>query len=459
MHKILIRGGMSPFDNYDAVKEILDDSFGGNSGNMVYLYSLCRILMKNEDYEIVPDYYAPERGLTDAEYIDKINREYDCYCIPLADAFRDKFVRSLKRLTAFIKKLKIRVVVISVGMQLPLDSDYRDDHVYDDAVKGFVKAVLDKSALFGVRGENTFEYLKHLRFSENDIRPIGCPSLYFHGDKLPIRELPEDFGRDSNIIVTNSILSSKEIHAFMRRITDSYGNYTFVPQLRRELCELYYGAPYRKKKTTYPVRIDDPVFTGGHARFFLNVPTWIDYNSKAALSVGPRLHGNVVSMLGGTPSLIIVKDGRMQELVEFHKLTCITAERAAGEEELEEIVRGLDFQSASKAHADNFRNFTDFLSKNELSHIFEENTSPSDTAFDRRIKEIEFLEPVTPLSACGAEEMYKRFRAFFPEQEKYIKELQQDRAYRRAYEKAMPGFVKNENGWAGKLIRKYIGEE
>ena len=44
--KILIRGGMSPFDNFSATKEIIDDTFGANAGNMVkegkgYHHSYC----------------------------------------------------------------------------------------------------------------------------------------------------------------------------------------------------------------------------------------------------------------------------------------------------------------------------------------------------------------------------------------------------------------------------------
>ncbi len=454
--RILIRGGMSPFDNFSATKEILEDTFGGNAGNMVYLYSIFRILM-TEGTEIDLDYYRPERGQTSSREIDEINEKYDLYIIPLADAFRSSFVPSLKRLTNFVEKLKIRVVVIGSGMKIPMGEDVTEAHSYDKEVKRFAKAVLKRSAIFGVRGENTEKYLKNLGFSGSEVRAIGCPSLYFHGSQLPLRSVPQDFGKQSKLIVTNSMITSAEIHEFMRKITDSFDNFVFVPQLRRELNELYYGMPYRAKGYPYPINISDKIFRAGKARFFLNVPTWIEHNSKADLSVGPRLHGNIASMLGGTPSLILMKDGRMQELVDFHNLTHISMNDLKPDTDLIDIVHKSDFNSINSVHEANFRNFVDFLKENRVASIYDDVDHAENTPFDKRIKEIEFNDPVIPYSACDMEEIIKRCNEFFPAQEKYINGLHRDSAYKRAYERFMPGFITDEEGWGHKFIMKRAG--
>src|SRR5690625_3221177 len=103
MKNILIRSGMSPFDTFDAPHIIMNNSIGGNVGNLIYQYSAFRTLM-TEGTTITPDYYnfSPKRA-------DEINEKYDCYVIPLADAFRPDFVPSLRRYTSLIKKLKIPV--------------------------------------------------------------------------------------------------------------------------------------------------------------------------------------------------------------------------------------------------------------------------------------------------------------------------------------------------------------
>jgi len=455
--KILIRGGMSPFDNFSAAKEIIDDTFGANAGNMVYLYSVYRILM-TEKCDIDIDYYKPERGLITAKEIDEINEKYDIYIIPLADAFRSDFTPSLKRLTKFIEKLKIKVVVIGSGMKIPIGENAKDHHEYDDVVKKFVRAVLKRSAVFGVRGGITEGYLRNLGFSEKEVRAIGCPSLYYHGAKLNIRSIPDNFSTKSRIIVTNSIFTNDEVHAFMRRIMESFENSIFVPQLQRELRELYYGLPYRNnKKTLYPINIGDEIFRQGRARFFLNVPTWIEHNSKADLSVGPRLHGNIASLIGGTPALIVMKDGRMQELVEFHNLTHISISDIKPETDFMEMVNKVSFDSVNDVQETNFRNFVSFLKENGIESIYDNADSVAEAPFDRKIAEIKFNEPIEPLSSCGIEEIIKRCNEFYPEQEKYMNKLQKDSAYRRQYERFIPDFITDEDGWLHKLVLKKEG--
>lgn len=100
MKNILIRAGMSPLDTFDASHILLNNSIGGNVGNLVYQYSVFRTLM-TEGTTITPDYYnyEPERA-------DEINEKYDAYIIPLADAFRKEFVPSLRKYTKLIKKTK-----------------------------------------------------------------------------------------------------------------------------------------------------------------------------------------------------------------------------------------------------------------------------------------------------------------------------------------------------------------
>jgi hypothetical protein len=60
--KILMRTGLSPFENLSE-KVISDENlFGNNVGNLLYAFSLFRWLMTDEDTQIVPDRYRPERG-------------------------------------------------------------------------------------------------------------------------------------------------------------------------------------------------------------------------------------------------------------------------------------------------------------------------------------------------------------------------------------------------------------
>src|SRR5699024_2597558 len=125
-------------------------------GNLVYQYSIIRTLM-TEDTTITPDYYKrnPNRA-------EEINEKYDCYIIPLADAFREDFIPILRDYTKLIKKLTIPVVVIGVGLRAPFEPKLNEGFPFDEDVKQFVKAVLEKSSMLGLRGEITSEYLSKL---------------------------------------------------------------------------------------------------------------------------------------------------------------------------------------------------------------------------------------------------------------------------------------------------------
>ncbi|SDB47634.1 polysaccharide pyruvyl transferase family protein [Butyrivibrio sp. INlla16] len=446
MKKILVRGGMSPFDKYDVSDIILNNRFGTNAGNMVYLYGVYRSIMTGEDVEIDVDRYIIERGHSTEEDIKRINEEYSMYIIPLADAFRDSFINCLNALTRAIRKMTIPVVIVGVGMKIGISDSINDEHPCDQAVKDFVSAVLDHSSMVGVRGEITGSYLKRLGFKEGtQFTPIGCPSLYLHGANLKLKRLTKEINKDSGIIVNASMLSTENINRFLRRILTEYPNATFIPQLVRELREMYLGAIYRKEDTAYPIRTTDEVFTSDKARFFVNVPSWFDYVKDRDLSVGARMHGNIASINCGIPSVLLVKDGRMKELIDYHKLPHATPDVIDDNTTLEEIVGRTNLYSIEDVHEANFRHYVDFLEQNNIDSVFKGYNSPEKTIFDEKISQITWDEPITPILTCDEAERIRRIEEYLDYEEGYIEELKerirtQNRVLNR-YKKYLPGFV------------------
>ncbi|MBD1221409.1 polysaccharide pyruvyl transferase family protein [Virgibacillus halodenitrificans] len=418
MRKLLIRAGMSPFDSLDASQIIFNNTIGGNVGNLVYQYSVYRTLM-TEETTITPDYY--DVNPRNAQYI---NENYDAYVIPLADAFRSSFIPALKKYTKLIKKLNIPVIVIGVGLRAPFEPKLREGFPFDDDVKEFVKAVLEKSSMIGVRGEITSKYLSRLGFKEGiDHTVIGCPSMYAFGSELKIKEA--NINKDSLICVNSSKLSQGNVLEFIARSMRDYPNHYFIPQWLKELVLGYAGGPpLDKPKNNYPCSISDPVYRNDRVRFFLNVPTWLDFLSKADLSVGARLHGNITATLAGTPSIILPKDARMRELTEYHGLTHVWWNDISENTHLEDLVEKVDFQSPTKKQETNFTHFIDFLNKNNLEHIYIKGES-SKTPFDNQVKNIEYKKPVKPITSCSGEELVERFKSYYPMVEE-VKELQSE---------------------------------
>lgn len=426
MRNILIRSGISPLDSFDAAYMIDKNSIGSNVGNLIYAYSVYRTLL-TEDTNIVPDYYSTDYSTKRAQ---EINENYDCYIIPLADAFRPTFIPLLRNYTKLIKKLTIPVVVIGVGLRAPFEPKLNEGFPFDEDVKAFVSAVLEKSNMIGLRGEITSKYLTRLGFREGvDHTVIGCPSMYTFGRDLNIRKT--NITKDSLICVNSSMSSPKNVLDFITRGMEDYPNYYFIPQWLREMVLVYAGAPaIPGNAENYPAKMSSPAYMNNRVRYFLNAPTWIDFIAKADLSFGARLHGNVTATIAGTPSIIIPKDARMRELAEYHNLTSVWWDDINENTKLEELIDLVDFDAPSKVQARNFDNFIDFLNKNKLDHIYVDDNYPTEIPLDKKMESVVKLDPISPVSGCTMEEMVARWEKYYPlveAKEKRAKKKREDK--------------------------------
>lgn len=409
MTKILMRSGMSPFDNFNPSKVIVENSIGSNSGNLVYAYSLFRTLM-TEGTEIDSTYYRLD--YTERE-IKKINENYDCFVIPLADAFRKEYVDSLKAITRLVRLLKIPAIVIGVGLRASFEPKLENGFPFDEAVKDFMNAVLEKSAIVGVRGQITADYLTKLGYIEGKHHMvIGCPSMYMFGRDLNIRDTK--ITKDSFVCVNNSSFSPKNVLDFIESSSREFSNVYFIPQRLNELKMTYFGIPnpLDKDKPNYPHNIEHYLYEQDRVRFFINFREWSKFLSKADFCFGARMHGNISSVLSGTPSLIIPKDARMREIAEYHNLTRVRYGEINKDTSIWDLIEKADFKSPCKNHHKNFDNYRDFLKINGLENIFENEDNPADTPFDIKISNTELQPAVTTYNSCSRNEAVMRTNEF-----------------------------------------------
>ncbi len=383
MKKILIRAGISPFESMSVQEIISYNRIGLNVGNLVYLYSIYRALMV-DDVELVPTRYII-KNLD----VDKINEEYSAFVIPLADAIRNSYVDSFKRLTAVVNKLKIPCHIIGVGIRAPYN--YIDKGItfdYDDVAYDFFKAILNKSPMIGVRGEITADYLKKIGFlPEKDFTVIGCPSFYCYGDEIKTK--PLEISNDMKIAFNNNVISGEKVQKFLRRICSDYEDYYYFPQRIDELKTLYLGNNYKFKSKCegYPDTAFDELYLKDKVKFYLNVYDWLDKLSQMDLSIGPRLHGNVAAILAGTPALWIAHDARMREIIDYHNLPHINHSDLNEDDTVSDILRKVDFEDISVGHKKRFEHYVDFLNKIGVDNIFKDYKNPELSAFDKRINE------------------------------------------------------------------------
>ena len=387
MRKILIHAGISPLDRPNMGRVFRESMFTTNSGNLLFQYAAYRTLM-TEDTQFISQLL--ERGDHADAFIERVNGECACVALPMANNFRGSY--NLKPITRFIRRLKIPCVVMGVGLQAADPSLIGQGFPFDADVKDFIDAVLDRSALLGLRGEMTAEYLQHLGYApERHFTVIGCPSMYSRGLELP-RPKPLSLSAQTAVNFGYRIDQPRELASLLERGMCLFPDYHIVAQRREEIFMLRYGRPvvYTYDKANrcadlYPHDDSHPAIREGRMVGFANAKAWLDFMEGMDFNMGSRIHGNIAAVLSGTPTLALTLDTRMEELCRYHEIPHIPASQVDPGADPRSLLEGIDFDQVTRGHARRFEHFVDFLNANGLEHIYSHGLTPPDVPFDRAL--------------------------------------------------------------------------
>lgn len=399
MKKILQWSVIPAFNEHSAEDILARNMLGSNTGNLLFHYSVTRALMTQQDMEFETQFSA-FNGRMD-EIAARVNAEFDCFAIPLANAFRGDYIPKLNMLTQFIRKLKIPCVVIGVGVQAGKKESLHGGFAFDDAVKDFASAVLDRSAMIGTRGAFTNEYLKTLGFSEErHFTAIGCPSMYMFGSDLP-KIVKRQLTAESKVSVNGKIDSSAAIHALIAHGCEELPNYWYIPQRIEELWMMYARMPIpRRKKWNLPeyipVDFSNRLLRERRSVAFLNVPSWLEFMRDLDFTYGCNIHGNIAAYLAGTPALVVARDLRVAELANYFEFPMVSQEELQRRPSIVEAYERADYSKVSANHPQRFAHFVDFLNANGLDHIYRDGGSVKDAPYDQRVAQLTQAPPVYP---------------------------------------------------------------
>ena len=193
-------------------------------------------------------------------------------------------------MTQLIRRLRIPVVIMGVGAQSNLR--YQTDRLgpVEGSVRAFVSAVLDRGPSIGVRGEFTHDYLRGLGF--RDVEVIGCPSLFFDGDRLPIAKRPPAIARDGARLAIN-VSPYVAPHGPPSSVVTCarYPDLTYIPQDIDTLELLLWGEAVtepRRQADPRPLHPGHPLFRDDKVRFFVDPAPWIELPARRATSRSGR---------------------------------------------------------------------------------------------------------------------------------------------------------------------------
>ena len=389
------------FDNPSYFDCISGNMIGDNSGNLLFPHSISRALMC-DDVQI--DYIKTSNMIDDMKIAD-INREYEAFIIPLANAFRISFINELTALAYLVSRLSIPSIVIGVGVNGVIKADDSGEYPFDQASRLFVKSVLKNSACIGIRGEQTAAYLEHLGFvRDQDFMVIGCPSMFLHGADLP-KPRPFTIDQDTKVSINSKAVLPEKLHLFLKDVCDRMPDHYYVPQNIYEFKVLFSGMTIADTQKTmkiykdYPQDLSHPLYRENRVRGFVSAEAWFEYLRGRDLSIGSRIHGNIAAVISGTPAFILAPDNRVLELAEYHNLPHTTIADLSKDTNVFDLIRDVNFDQVLDGHKERFEKYHEFFKRNGLETIYDDPSYSFDTvtAFDKKIASIDFHGPLVPL--------------------------------------------------------------
>ncbi len=384
MKNILIRAGKDYFTNISPEATLSfrnRGTFGHNVGFYLISDSVYK-LISTPNTSITPDsYLIGSRQSYKKNVAETINSEFDAFVLPVADFLKPKKNGHMKRLTSLIKNLDIPICVLGLGIGVALDVDKFNDDKTNKVVKNFISAILEKSSSIGVRGELTFKYLNKLGFDEDQIKVLGCPSVYLNGPDYNIR--PPEINNDSKIAL-NITPFVRKYGSFVNKTIKNYKNYKYFMQDIRDLKLILYGeewGPGNKK----PRKYYNKILKENKAIFPIDSRSWINELKNFDYSIGTRLHGTIAALNARIPSTLVVHDSRTQEIADHHKIPYIKIEDISKKHFLKEVAENASWETFNNNSKKNYEIFINFFKENKID-TFSEYPNPIIQEKENKIK-------------------------------------------------------------------------
>ena len=378
MKKILIyyppnKLGMSDFNqtDYSTLSERVNNELNGkfpNFGNKVWLQG---ILSEISNPDCI--YEFGYENISE----DYINNNYDCVLLPLANCFHKGWVQYMEKRASHIEKIKIPVYVIACGVQANSYDDISDlvKCIKEPATR-FIKSVYNTGGEFALRGYFTAEFFEQLGFRNAVV--TGCPSIYQMGRNLTIsnKKVSEKQFKSSINGTFKLPIPDKDIKKSDFICQDIYGKYLYDPNYFKE-------NPMDLRRILKLIKRGDYAFVRALANrkihLFADTQQWMSYytQNNISFSFGSRIHGTIMPILSGVPSLCYSCDARTREMVEFFDIPCIIKnnKEKAKTQSLYDLYCLTDYSKFNAGFQKKFDDFEAFLSKCGITNkINQENT-------------------------------------------------------------------------------------
>lgn len=315
----------------------------------------------------------------DPAMIDRLNAEYDYVFLRGSNYVHAQM--NWAKAAEVLRRLKLPVIAFGIGAQAPVSGKLE----LSEDTKTVLKLISDSTASLGVRGTYSAEVLNDLGI--RNVRIIGCPTAFRNNDpNLAIRLPPLEQVKTAGVTLRREVSKTyaqdiKRYLTFHRSLVKAMADrfeVTLMSQGEVEEKKLALGTPEQKAQALAALKenewannwyLDEQVTGLYQSRMFYSdvVAEYERLVRGLDLVLGYRLHGNLMALANGTPSIYFTYDSRTVEFADTFKIPSIDV--FAGQDfKLEEYWDQARFDRFNAAYAQVYRAMSAFLSENRVDH-------------------------------------------------------------------------------------------
>lgn len=343
-----------------------------NIGDAFVLDSSLKLL----DFDIVK---AIDIRKMDEDQIKNFNEEYD-YCFLRGSNYIQDGI-NWHHMSEILEKLTIPVIAFGIGAQASSTTEIS----VSSETRRVMKLISERCCSVGVRGTFSAEVLTDL--GVHNVRVIGCPTLFRH--KRPELEIPtfdlkaiRKLGYTLRREVSNTYASDIATYLSLQRetILDVAAKYDLTLISQGEIAEKKIALGTQEQKRDAMASLRDSGWMGGDNRmiklsdiydrrlFYSDVVA--DYDQLVRdmdLVLGFRLHGNLIALSNGVPSIYFTYDSRTREFADFLKIPTFNV-FSSQKFEIEAYDDPALFEPFNRAYVSGYDNMRAFLNENGIAH-------------------------------------------------------------------------------------------
>jgi polysaccharide pyruvyl transferase WcaK-like protein len=268
----------------------------------------------------------------DMAMIDRLNAEYDYVFLRGSNYVHSQM--EWEHAVQVLRRLKIPVIAFGIGAQAPVSGKLE----LSEDTRTVLRLMADSTASLGVRGVYSAEILNEIGIK--NVRIIGCPTAFRANNpnlaiRLPALDTVKNVGvtlrREVSPTYAQDIGRYLTFHRDLVKALAGRFETTLMAQGEIEEKKLALGTAQQKEEAIAALRengwanqwyLDAEMEALYRSRLFYSdvVAEYEQLVRRLDLVLGYRLHGNLMALANGTPSIYFTYDSRTVEFAETFQI-------------------------------------------------------------------------------------------------------------------------------------------